>query len=61
MTRATTLANANVQAQCDAMVGLLSNGYLRLYSGAQPATADTAVSGQVLLAELRLGTPAAGA
>ena len=62
MPKSTTLSNANVQAQGDAMVALLSNGYLRIYSGAQPATADTAVPGaQVLLAELRFNTPAAGA
>lgn len=60
MAKATTLSNANVQAQGDAMVALLSNGYLRIYSGTQPATGDTAIGAQVLLAELRFGTPAAG-
>ena len=61
MAKATTMSNAAVQAEGDALVALLSNGYLRIYSGAQPATADTAIGAQVLLAELRFGTPMAGA
>jgi hypothetical protein len=56
----TTMAAAAVQAEGDAFVALLSNGYLRIYSGTQPATGDTAIVAQVLLAELRYGTPAAG-
>lgn len=54
----TQLANATVNAQADALGTLLDNGYLRLYDGAQPATADTAVSTQVLLAELRFAADA---
>jgi hypothetical protein len=61
MAKNTTMANAAVQAEGDALVALLSNGYLRIYSGSQPATGDTAIGAQVLLAELRFGTPAAGA
>ena len=57
----TQLANATVNAQGDALVALLSNGYRRIYDGTQPATADTAITSQTLLAELRHGTPAAGA
>jgi hypothetical protein len=57
----TKQANAAVNAAADAVCALLNNGYLRIYDGAQPATADTAVSGQTLLAELRFGTPAFGA
>lgn len=47
------LANATVSAQADALARLLDNGYLRIYSGTQPATADTGLSGNTLLAELR--------
>jgi hypothetical protein len=47
------LANATVSAQADALARLLDNGYLRIYDGSQPATADTAIGAQVLLAELR--------
>lgn len=43
------------------MAALLDSGYLRIYDGAQPATADTAISGQVLLAELRFNATAFGA
>lgn len=40
-------------AQMDAITGQIgANGKLRLYSGAQPASPDTAVGAQVMLAEL---------
>jgi hypothetical protein len=55
------LSNAAVSAAVDAVAALLDNGYLRLYSGEQPETADTPVTDQVLLAEMRFGDPAFGA
>lgn len=61
MTMNTQLANATVNAQADALATLLNNGYLRIYDGAQPATADTALGAQVLLAELRFNATAAPA
>lgn len=60
MAKATTLSNAAVQAQGDAFAALFNNGYLRIYSGTQAATADTAIGAQVLLAELRFGATAFG-
>jgi len=54
-----TAAVANAAA--DAAVALANGGALRIYSGSQPATAATAISGQTLLAELTLGNPAFGA
>lgn len=54
--RTNTAANAAVNA----MAALCNNGYLRIYNGSQPATADTALSGQTLLAELRFNTTAFG-
>jgi hypothetical protein len=55
-------SNATVNAEADAVARLLDNGYLRVYSGTQPASADTALSGNTLLAELRFAaTSAAGA
>lgn len=46
----------------DAITTRVGNaGLLRIYDGAQPADADTAVGAQVLLAELTCGTPFAGA
>lgn len=50
---------ANTEA--DAVCALLNNGYLRIYSGTQPTTADTAIGSQVLLAELRWNATAFGA
>jgi hypothetical protein len=55
------LANVAASAAADAVTALLNNGYLRIYDGSQPANADTAVSGQTLLAELRFGATAFGA
>jgi hypothetical protein len=54
-------SNAAVNARCTALVGQLDDGYLRIYAGTQPTDADTATSGQLLLAELRYDTPAFGA
>jgi hypothetical protein len=54
-------SNAAVTAAADAVCDLLDNGYLRLYDGAQPANADTAVTTQTLLAELRWNATAFGA
>src|SRR4051812_10575035 len=49
--------NSN-NAALDARTARLNNGYLRVYSLAQPATAAVAITNQVLLAELRFGNPA---
>jgi hypothetical protein len=51
-------SNAAANAAADAMGALLNTGYLRVYSGTQPATADTALSGNTLLAELRFSATA---
>jgi hypothetical protein len=59
MSRNTQLAAATVNAQADALARQLDNGYLRLYSGAQPASADVAITDQVLLAELRFNATSA--
>jgi hypothetical protein len=62
MANSPKFANVTVNAEADALARLLDNGYLRIYSGTQPATADTALSGNTLLAELRFAaTSAAGA
>lgn len=52
------LSNNTVDVQGDATATLFDNGYLRIYDGAQAATADTAVGAQVLLAELRFAATA---
>lgn len=55
------LSNEAANAEANAVAALLNNGYLRIYSGAQPATGDTAITTQVLLAELRFNATAFGA
>jgi hypothetical protein len=55
------LSNNVVNPQADALSDLADNGYLRIYDGTQPATADTAITTQVLLAELRFNATAAPA
>lgn len=53
--------NFAVNAEVDALTPHFNNGYLRIYDGTQPATADTAITTQVLLAELRFNATAFGA
>jgi hypothetical protein len=60
MSRNVKMANAAVNEQADRLATLANGGYLRIYDGAQPATADAALSGQNLLAELVFGNPAFG-
>ena len=58
------LTNAAASAAADAVVDRVDvggQGYLRIYDGSQPATGDTAVGAQVLLAELRFAATAFGA
>jgi hypothetical protein len=55
------ISNAVASAACDAQTALLNSGYLRIYDGTKPATADTSISGQTLLAELRYNATAFGA
>ncbi len=52
------LSDAAANAAADAVCALLNSGYLRLYSGSQPATPNTSVTTQTLLAELRFGATA---
>ncbi len=50
-----------LNTKVDALAALLNAGFIDLYDGAQPATANTAVSTQTKLARLTFGTPAFGA
>lgn len=61
MAKNTQLADATVNGQADNLAARLNSGYLRIYDGTQPATADTAITTQVLLAELRFSATAAPA
>jgi hypothetical protein len=57
MADTTKISNAAATAEAGAFADLLNNGYLRIYDSTggtgQPATVDTAIGSQVLLAELR--------
>lgn len=59
------LANAVQQAAGDAVVDLIDAGAgagtIKIYDGAQPANANTAISTQTLLAQLTFADPAFGA
>jgi hypothetical protein len=63
MADTTKISNAAAAAAAVAIAGLLDNGYLRFYDSTggtgQPATVNTAIGSQVLLAELRFNATAA--
>lgn len=61
MANAFKISNDAADAEVDALTALLDGGSVKIYSGTAPATADTALSGNTLLATLPLGTPAFGA
>lgn len=49
------LSRQLVDAQAEVVGRMLAGGFLRLYGGRQPRTADESVDDQPLLAELRFG------
>lgn len=55
------LTNAQASRAADAVTARCNNGFLRVYSGTVPATADAALAGNTLLAELTFGATAFGA
>jgi glutamate synthase domain-containing protein 3 len=57
----THLSVASWNLAIDAAINVLNSGFLQIYSGAQPATPDAALAGNVLLATLTLGATAFGA
>lgn len=61
MARNLQLSYDAANAQADAIAAALNSGYLRVYDGTQPANADTAITTQNLLAELRFQATAAPA
>ena len=54
----TQVADATVNAQAHALATLCNSGLIRIYDGVQPATADTAVSGNTLGVTLTFGATA---
>lgn len=57
----TQIATPTANDQADLLARQLDDGYLRIYSGTQPANADTALSGNTLLVTLRYANPSAPA
>jgi hypothetical protein len=57
----TQLSNLAVNTEGDALSVLFNNGYLRVYDGSQPSSADTAITTQNMLVELTFNSPAFGA
>lgn len=57
----TTGANAARDAAINAVAATLNGGSVRIYAGTAPANADGALSGNTLLAQATLGSPAFGA
>lgn len=55
------LTNAQASRAADAVAVRCNNGKIRIYSGTAPATADTALSGNTLLAETSFAATAFGA
>jgi len=55
---AITLSAAAANVAADALCALLNGGKVRLYDGARPITADTAITTQVLLASPTFANPA---
>lgn len=54
------ITTAGASAEVDALTDLMDGGSVKLYTGTPPATANTALSGNDLLATLALGTPSFG-
>jgi len=55
------LTTTAADAMLNALTALCNSGFLRIYSGTEPTTANTALSGNTLLAELTLSATAFGA
>ena len=58
MAKRPRLSKALANAAADAVTARLAGGWLRIYDGLQPTSADAPITKQALLAELQLGRPA---
>jgi hypothetical protein len=52
------LSHPAANAAADAVCSQLGSGFLRIYDGTRPASANSPITSQTLLAELTFGTPA---
>ena len=57
----TQISDSTVNVQANALATLCNNGTIKIYDGTQPATADTATSGNTLGATVTFGATAFGA
>jgi hypothetical protein len=55
------ITDATADGMLSSIATSLNTGYIRIYSGTEPTTANAALSGNTLLAELRFGATAFGA
>lgn len=60
MAKNTKLADEVVNAQANVLGEMLSDGFIDIYDGAQPESANDSISKQTLCVSLRFGTPAFG-
>lgn len=58
MPKNTKLADIVVEKQADALASLLSDGFIDIYDGTQPESADTEIVKQKLCVSLKFGNPA---
>ena len=61
MSQIANLSDVAANAEANALAALLNSGKINIYSGTQPPNANTALSGNTLLAQLTFGSPAFGA
>jgi hypothetical protein len=57
----TQISDSTVNVQANALAALCNSGTIKIYDGTQPATADTAISGNTLGVTLTFGATAFGA
>lgn len=60
MSTIANLSDVAANAQANALAALMNGGSIEIFSGTKPATANTALSGNTLLATLTFGNPAFG-
>jgi hypothetical protein len=58
MTASLTMSTASKNLGLNAQLDVLNSGFMKIYSGTRPATPDTALSGNTLLASLTLNATA---
>lgn len=60
MSNVANLSNTSANAEANALAPLMNSGTIQVFSGTQPVNANTALSGNTLLATLTFGATAFG-